>query len=111
MKKIFPFLILFLLSLASLCYAVTSAINSFNAGELSPLLEGRTDVAKYYSGCRTMENFLIYTYGGATKRLGTKYIADVNDTAKIRLIPFEKSIEDAYIIEAGNCYMRFYRDQ
>ena len=109
MKKIFPFLILFLLSLASLCYAVTSAINSFNAGELSPRLEGRTDIAKYYSGCRIMENFLPKTYGGVTKRPGTKYIADANST-KVRLVSFEFSTEDAYVIEMGSGYMRFFRN-
>jgi hypothetical protein len=33
-------------------------ITSFNGGELSPLIAGRVDVAKYANGMTTMENFL-----------------------------------------------------
>ena len=31
---------------------------SCNAGELSPLIEGRIDLTKYAAGCSVMENFL-----------------------------------------------------
>ena len=55
--------------------ANTSILNSFNAGEMTPLLEGRTDIDKYYSGCKTLENMLVFSQGGATRRPGTKFIA------------------------------------
>ena len=45
-----------------------NAINSFNAGELSPYLYARTDYDKYGSGCLTMENFVPLPYGGASRR-------------------------------------------
>lgn len=100
-----------ILLLCTPLYGFTSIINSFNAGELSPLLQGRTDVDKYFSGVRTMENFLVLSYGGAERRPGSKFIAPVRHAGnKTRLLPFEFSITQAYIIEAGNLYFRFYKD-
>jgi hypothetical protein len=101
-------LILFITTTA---FADSALINAFNSGELSPLLEGRTDIKRYYSGCRTLENMLVMAQGGATKRPGTYYIADAKYRhAACRLIPFEYSTTQAYIIEAGNLYARFYMD-
>lgn len=101
--------IVIILLLAGRCMAVTSIINAFNSGELSPQLDGRTDIAKYYAGCRTLENFLVFSYGGASRRPGTKYIATAkNSDEAARLIPFEFSTTQAYIIEVGDEYMRFY---
>jgi hypothetical protein len=50
------------------------AITAINAGELSPKVETRTDLAKYQSGCRHLENMLVTIYGGAEKRPGSLYI-------------------------------------
>ena len=33
---------------------------NFTAGELSPRLEGRPDLAKYFNGAATLENYLVY---------------------------------------------------
>jgi len=49
--------------------------NSFNAGELSPLMDARVDEAKYGFSCRIMENFVPKIYGGAFRRPGTMYLA------------------------------------
>ena len=114
MKKII-FITIFVIT--TVCYALTTTINRFNAGELSPYLDGRTDIEKYYAGCRTLENFLILSYGSAVKRPGTYYIAtcpatvDSNDNSEIRLVPFEFSSEQAYVLEFGNQYLRFYKDE
>jgi len=32
--------------------------NSFGGGEIDSLLDGRTDIEKYYSSCKTLENFI-----------------------------------------------------
>ena len=86
-------------------------LNNFNAGELSPLLSAREDLAKYQNGCSIMENLIPIPQGGAQKRPGTKYIAEVKDSdAKTRLLPFEFSTSQSYIIETGNQYMRFFTD-
>lgn len=93
------------------CWAATAVINSFNAGELSPLLYGRSDVARYFKGCQTLENMIVMAQGGVTKRPGSYYIASAKSSSvACRLIPFEYSITQAYIIEVGHEYMRFYRN-
>ena len=90
----------------------TLALTSFIAGEFSPKLDGRTDFEKYSSGCKTLENMLVHPQGAATRRVGTQFIAEVKtSSAKTRLIPFEFSTTQTYIIEAGNTYFRFYKDK
>jgi len=109
--KLKQIIMLFFLLIAAVSPGVTTTINAFNAGELSPLLEGRTDIAKYYSGCRTLENFLVLSYGGVTKRPGTEYIASAKAADEaVRLISFEFSILQAYMLEFGDEYIRFYRN-
>jgi len=83
--------------------------SSFNAGELSPKLKGRIDLTKFRAGCETMENFIPQIYGPATKRSGTRFVREVKTSAnKTRLIPFEYSTEQAYVLEFGHQYIRFY---
>jgi len=83
---------------------------NFTAGELSPRLEGRVDVAKYFNGVRTLKNFTVSAHGGAVRRGGTKFV-DTAKAGKVRLIPFQFSITQAYILEFGAGYARFYRNQ
>ena len=89
-------------------------IQALNAGELSPLMDMRIDQEKYQMGCRTMENFYPLIYGGAERRPGTYYVGSSKDsigqasTAKVRLYDFVYSVDQAYIIEFGNQYIRFY---
>jgi hypothetical protein len=86
-------------------------LTAFNSGELSPLLDGRTDLQKYGSGCRTLENFLILPQGGAERRPGTEYIGEAkNHDVKCRLIPFVFSEGVSAILEFGHLYMRVWRD-
>ncbi len=82
--------------------------SSFNAGELN-LLEAREDLAKFHTGLSIMENAIPTPQGGAEKRPGTKFIAEVKTSSlKTRLLPFEFSTSQSYIIEVGNQYMRFF---
>ncbi len=84
---------------------------NFTAGELSPRLEGRVDIAKYFNGVKQLKNMIIHPHGGATRRGGTLHIANAKDTGKkIRLIPFQFSVAQAYVLEFGENYIRFYRD-
>ncbi len=83
-------------------------LNKFNAGELH-LLDAREDLAKYQSGCSIMENMIPLPQGAAQKRPGTKYIAEVKTSSlATRILPYEFSTSQSYIIEAGNQYMRFF---
>jgi hypothetical protein len=83
--------------------------SSFNAGELSPQLRGRVDLEKYRNGCETIVNFLPQIYGTARKRPGTRFVKELKDSSKrSRLIPFEFSTTQAYILEFGDKYLRFF---
>lgn len=83
-------------------------LSTFNAGEWSPELYGRVDLDKYRNACRQIENFVLLAQGPATRRPGTAFVAHAKDDQAVRLIPFEFSTAQAYIIEAGENYFRFY---
>lgn len=85
---------------------------SFNAGEFSPLLIARTAFQKYGSGLATCLNLIPLLEGGLTRRPGTRFVAAVKDsTKKVRLKKFEFSTVQAYMLEFGDQYIRFYRHQ
>ena len=87
------------------------AHTNFTAGELSPRLDGRVDLAKYRNGVTNLENFIVHPHGGVTRRPGTEFIAEVKTSSlSTRIIPFEFNTEQVYLIEAGNQYMRFYKN-
>jgi hypothetical protein len=81
-------------------------IRSFASGELSPQVDARSDVDKYRSGCRTMENFIPRIYGSAERRPGTKYKATCGGIA--RTVAFIYSNTVAYIILLEDQVMYFY---
>ncbi len=85
--------------------------NNFTAGELSPRLDGRTDVNKYFNGCKTLQNFIIHPHGGASRRPGTKFVREVKTSSNFtRIIPFEFNITQSYILEFGENYFRVHKD-
>ena len=85
--------------------------SSFSAGEISPLLYGRTELEVYNKAVETLDNMIVLPQGTITKRPGTRFVKEVKDSsARTILIPFQFSTTQAYIIEAGNLYFRFYRD-
>jgi len=85
------------------------SILSFNAGELSPKLDARTDLDKYGAGCRTLQNAFVEPYGAAIRRAGTQYIASTKVAGtKARLIGFKFSTTTNFMIEFGVGYIRFF---
>nr|BAR15332.1 putative tail tubular protein B [uncultured Mediterranean phage uvMED] len=90
---------------------VAVQLTNFTGGELSPRLDGRNDLAKYPTGCKTLENMIVFPHGSAARRSGTQFVAEVKDSSKeTRLIPFEFSTTQTYMLEFGNQYIRFYKD-
>lgn len=80
----------------------TPALTNFTAGELSPRLEGRVDLSKYFNGCRRLENFHVHPHGGATRRSGFRFVAEaMNPERPSLLIPFEFNADQTYILEFG----------
>ena len=90
---------------------VAVQLTNFTGGELSPRLDGRNDLTKYPTGCKTLENFIVFPHGSAARRSGTQFVAEIKDSSKkTRLIPFEFSTTQTYMMEFGNQYIRFYKD-
>lgn len=84
---------------------------NFTAGELSPRLRGRVDIARYPNGAETVKNAFVLVQGGARRSYGSLYVAPVKTPAKkARLIEFVFSADDAYVLEFGDLYMRVYKD-
>lgn len=86
-------------------------LTNWSKGELSPRIEGRPDLAAYFEGGKEISNFLIFRQGGLDRRPGTRFVAEVKDSTKDTiLIPFEFSVDDAYQLEFGHLYIRFYKN-
>lgn len=82
--------------------------NSYNAGELSEYMTGRTDIGKYHNGASRMINATVLPHGGFVKRGGSEFIGKSPNKAK--LFPFEFSVADSLILEFSNLLIRFYKD-
>ncbi len=83
--------------------------SSFNGGEMSPYVHGRFDLSKFRNGCRTMKNFIADFRGPAYRRGGMRYVASAKShTTRARLVPFEFGVQQAYVLEFGNLYVRFF---
>lgn len=84
---------------------------NFTAGELSPRLMGRVDIARYQNGAKRLENAVIAVQGGVMRTNGTVFVGYTKEAnKKTRLIPYVFSRTQAYIIEFGDKYCRIYKD-
>ena len=85
--------------------------NAFTTGEISPLLYGRTELDQYAKGCKKLENFYVHPHGGIARRPGLRYVRGCRyDNRKSRLIPFEFSTVQAYILEFSHENIRVFMD-
>lgn len=87
---------------------------SFAAGEISPSVQGREDIAKYASGAKRIHNMLVDFHGGVFNRAGFGFIKQVKSVAdpeaRVRLIGFQFNTTQTYILEFGDRYMRVIKD-
>ena len=92
-------------------------------------MAARVRIDKYANALQTCENMIPMVQGGVTRRSGTMFVNEVkpNDgyyvadyatadyvslaSGVARLIPFEFSVTQAYILEFGDSYIRFYKDR
>lgn len=85
---------------------------SFNGGELSPMIAGRPDVAKYTNGCERMSGFLPTIQGPAITCPGFRFVAEVKTSSqRTWLQRFEFSAAESYQLEFGHLYIRFYANR
>lgn len=67
-------------------------------------------MAAYFEGAREITNFSLLRQGGVERSPGTRFVNEVKDSTKDTiLIPFEFSVDDAYQLEFGHLYIRFYK--
>lgn len=84
---------------------------SINTGEISPLMYGRVDFDKYKNALKLCLNHIPLVQGPVTRRPGTQFVAEVKNSAlATRVLRFEFSTTQAYILEIGNLYIRIYRN-
>lgn len=85
---------------------------NFTAGELSTLINARTQFQRYFDGSEILQNWVVLTQGPIFRRKGFKFIGEVKDSTKsTRIIPFEFSTVQTYAIELGAGYLRFFSQQ
>lgn len=83
--------------------------NNFTSGEISPLLYGRVDITRYKNGVASLENCLAYPHGGVYRRPGIRFVAAAKEPdVRCKLVPFRFSVSQAYNVEFGDEYARFF---
>jgi len=83
---------------------------NFNGGEISPKMLGRSDLVVYGKAMKECVNMQAYVQGGITRRVGTTFVASVKTPANYtRLVTFEFSTIQQYVLEFGDLYFRIYR--
>ncbi|WP_313495446.1 fibronectin type III domain-containing protein [Pseudoxanthomonas mexicana] len=83
---------------------------NFTAGELTPRMKGRPDVARYQNGAETIENGIVSVHGGVERRDGLRYIAEAKHAGArvVDIVRYVFNVDQAYLLEFGHLYVRFY---
>jgi len=77
---------------------------NFSTGELDPLLRARVDLQQYGNALAKATNVLIQPQGGLRRRPGTKHILELPNSSTpsagngVRLVPFQFSVDDSYML-------------
>lgn len=82
---------------------------NFTAGEVSPRMLGRVDIARYQNGAEIIQNAWPVIHGGAVRRDGTLMCSPAKYADKnCRLIPYVFNASQAYMVEMGDLYVRIH---
>ena len=103
---------------------------NFTGGEQTPFLNARTDYKKYPNGAELLINQVVHVTGGSSRRAGSQFVARtkgrsafqpsmVQDNAfqvapggdSLQLVEFIFNTQEAYVLEFGPKYIRFYRNR
>lgn len=84
-------------------------LSTFAGGELDPWIYGRSDLQRYYNGAKWVVNAITLPTGGFRRRGGFGFIKAAKYPDKFtRLISFEYAVNQSYILELGDLYMRVF---
>mgnify|MGYP006921302054 CR=1 FL=1 len=86
---------------------------NFSTGELDPLLRARVDIPQYENALAKATNVVIQPQGGMRRRPGSRHILELPNSSTpsvangVRLISFEFSVDDSYMLcfVAGRMYV------
>ena len=86
---------------------------NFTSGELDPLVRSRIDLDAYKNGLETARNVICQPQGGVHRRPGTKFITELGGSPEngVRLVHFEFSINDSYMLAFTNNQMYIFKDK
>lgn len=91
--------------------ARTSFIQTnFSAGELTPRMWWRSDVARYQNGAETIENCIPSVHGGVERRPGQRFLASAKYAGARRadVVSYSFNVDQSYLLEFGHQYIRFF---
>lgn len=77
---------------------------NFSTGELDPLLRARVDLQQYNNALAKATNVVVQPQGGIRRRPGLKHILELPNSSTpsagngVRLVPFEFSVDDSYML-------------
>ena len=81
-----------------------NVMTNFATGELDPLLRSRVDLDQYNNALAKATNVLIQPQGGLRRRPGTRHVLELPNTTTssaangVRLVPFQFSVADSYML-------------
>lgn len=85
---------------------------NFTAGELTPRMKGRRDVARYQNGAEKIENAIVLVHGGAERRWGLRYCGTAKHSGvadrSTYVLPYVFNRDQAYVLEFGHLYVRVF---
>jgi len=86
---------------------------NFTTGELDPLVRSRIDLDAYNNALEKAENVICQPQGGVKRRPGLKYIAELGGSPEngVRLVHFEFSVNDSYMLVFTNQRMYVFKDK
>ncbi|HJD55391.1 MAG TPA: hypothetical protein LFW21_01820 [Rickettsia endosymbiont of Pyrocoelia pectoralis] len=81
---------------------IYSQKNNFSGGELTPTIEGRSELGLYQNGAKKLLNFIILPSGGIMRRRGTKFVHlfKENVPKKIISVMFSRKLSYLLVFEA-----------
>lgn len=72
--------------------------SSFAGGEFAPTMQGRSDLAQFDTGCKTLKNFFVDPDGSLANRAGTVHVDGLVTPGEALLAPFVFSDDDALLL-------------
>lgn len=86
---------------------------NFTTGELDPLVRSRIDLDAYNNALEKAENVICQPQGGVKRRPGLKYITELGGSPEngVRLVNFEFSVNDSYMLVFTNQRMYVFKDK